>query len=129
MWDGCADRGAQRMAVRTAVRTEGPRGRDWLAACRLTLSANGILVTDLPPGNKVGYNPFTPKSVLLSIFFGHIESIENLPGVETHWQNTLLDYKFLQVRDELVHPCTGNSVQHSLLSIEQLNISCFLLNE
>ena len=32
--DGCVDRGAQR----TAVRTEGPRGRDRLAACRLALS-------------------------------------------------------------------------------------------
>ena len=49
--DGCVNRGAQRMAVwddcaerprghlcGTAVQAEGPRGRDWLAACRLTLS-------------------------------------------------------------------------------------------
>ena len=46
-------------------------------------------MTDLSPGNKVGYNLFTLKSVLLSIFFGHIESIENLPGAETHWQDTV----------------------------------------
>ena len=32
--DDCADREAQRMAVWA----EGPRCRDWLAACRLTLS-------------------------------------------------------------------------------------------
>ena len=33
VWDGCAGREAQRMAVQT----EGPRGRDRLAACRLSL--------------------------------------------------------------------------------------------
>ena len=51
MWDDCAGREAQRMAVwdgcaekprkqlcGTAVRTERPRGRDWLAAYRLALS-------------------------------------------------------------------------------------------
>ena len=32
--DDCAGKEAQR----TAVWTEGPRGRDWLAACRLALS-------------------------------------------------------------------------------------------
>ena len=32
--DSCVDRGAQMMAVRA----EGPRSRDWLAACRLALS-------------------------------------------------------------------------------------------
>ena len=32
--DGCMDRGAQK----TAVQTDRPRGRDWLAACRLALS-------------------------------------------------------------------------------------------
>ena len=41
--DGCVDREAQKMAVQTgaqrmAVQTEGPRGRDRLAACRLALS-------------------------------------------------------------------------------------------
>ena len=66
--DGCVDRGTQRQR---------------LACCM----QNGILVTDLPPGIKVGYNPFTPKSVL-SIFFGHIETIANLPGAETHWQDS-----------------------------------------
>ena len=34
VWDDCAGRETRRMAVQT----EGPRGRDWLAACRLALS-------------------------------------------------------------------------------------------
>ena len=44
--DDCAERprgslyktAVQAEAQRTAVQTEGPRGRDWLAACRLALS-------------------------------------------------------------------------------------------
>ena len=43
-------------------------------------------MTDLPPGDKVGYNPFIPRMFAV-IFFGHTESIENLPGAETHWQD------------------------------------------
>ena len=34
VWDSCVGREAQR----AAVLAEGPRGRDWLAACRLALS-------------------------------------------------------------------------------------------
>ena len=37
VWDDCADRPGGQLC-RTAVWTEGPRDRDWLAACRLTLS-------------------------------------------------------------------------------------------
>lgn len=47
----------------------------------------GVLVTGLPPGNKVGCSPFTLKTFSCH-FFGHIESIVNLPGAEIHWQDS-----------------------------------------
>ena len=37
VWDNCAE-GTRGRLCRTAVQTEGPRGRDWLAECRLALS-------------------------------------------------------------------------------------------
>lgn len=40
-----------------------------------------------------------------------------------------LDCKLLQVRGELIHPCINNSVQDSTLSIEQLSICWFVINE
>ena len=46
------------------------------------------LVLDLPLENKLGNKPFHPKEHFAVNFFGHIESIANLPGAETHWQDT-----------------------------------------
>ena len=80
--DGCAERHRGWLC-----RQRGPEAETGLLHAD-SLWVNEILVTDLPPGNKVGYNSFTPKSVLLSIFFGHTESIVNLPRAETHWQDS-----------------------------------------
>lgn len=38
-------------------------------------------------GIKLGINAFTPRT-FYSHLFGHIETIVNLPGVETHWQDS-----------------------------------------
>ena len=46
-----------------------------------------MLVLDLPLENKLGNKPFHPKECSAVNFFGHIESIANLPGAETHWQD------------------------------------------
>ena len=46
-----------------------------------------MLLRDLLPENKPGSKPFHPKEHSALNFFGHIESIGNLSGVETHWQD------------------------------------------
>ena len=40
------------------------------------------LVLDLPPENKQGNKPFHPKERFAVNFFGHTESIANLPGLK-----------------------------------------------
>ena len=46
------------------------------------------LVLDLLLENKLGNKLFHPKERSAVNFFGHIESIVNWPGTETHWQDT-----------------------------------------
>ena len=47
-----------------------------------------MLVHNLPLGEKASDKPFHSKERFAVNFIGHIESIANLSGAETHWQDT-----------------------------------------
>ena len=73
------------------VQAEGPSGKDQLAACRLTLSERDFSDSPAIVRIKLGIT-LSPQERFAVIFFGHTESIANLPGAETHWQDTLASH-------------------------------------
>ena len=85
MQDDCAERPRGRLCG-MAVQAEKPRGRDWLAACRLALSKRDSSDCPATLEIKLGINPFTPRTFYCH-FFGHTEPIVNLSGAETHRQD------------------------------------------
>ena len=59
-----------RTETEMAVGADRPRGRDWLAACRLALSGQD-LVTDLTPWKEnLGINPFTKERSTVILILG-----------------------------------------------------------
>ena len=90
------------------------RGREAEPTCCMKIV---ILVTDLPPGNKVGRNNFTPRIFAVS-FFGHIEPTANLPRAETHWQDNVI-YRSSQDKFS-VGNYFGKQVNEAVLGIRDI---------
>ena len=71
----------------TAQQAERPRGRHWLTACRLTLSewdsSDGPATVEIKLG--ITLSPQGHSTVISSVTLNPV----NLPGAETHWQDTL----------------------------------------